>query len=177
MEAENLYDILGVEKTASPAAIQRAYRALALRFHPDRNQRDQHAAAVRFARVATAYDTLKDPDKRALYDRGFRPVHSLGDLLASTVGQRFMDSMLPSAPAEKRDGHNTIVAAEISAEMLKKGGIVSIPNPHDPKKPLVISFEPGYVWMKVRGLGGKGKNGGENGSLHIRFVTTETKKR
>lgn len=65
----NPYEILGVQKTDSDAAIRSAYRKLAKRFHPDVNP-GKPEAAERFKEISAAYDLLGDKDKRARYDRG-----------------------------------------------------------------------------------------------------------
>lgn len=65
----NYYDILGVTRTASQEDIKKAYRSLALRWHPDRNQGGaQKEAEEKFRQVAEAYETLGDPKKRKAYD-------------------------------------------------------------------------------------------------------------
>ena len=61
------YGILGLEPGASPAEIKRAYRRLARRYHPGINPGDRAAEAM-FARIAEAYETLNDPDRRQQYD-------------------------------------------------------------------------------------------------------------
>jgi len=63
------YQILGVQKTDSDAAIRAAYRKLAKRFHPDVNP-GKPEAAERFKEINAANDILSDPEKRARYDRG-----------------------------------------------------------------------------------------------------------
>src|SRR6516165_9857862 len=63
------YEILGVQKTDSDAAIRSAYRKLAKRHHPDVNP-GKPEAAERFKEISAAYDILGDKDKRARYDRG-----------------------------------------------------------------------------------------------------------
>jgi molecular chaperone DnaJ len=62
------YEVLGVGRDASSEDIKRAYRRLALRFHPDRNPNDAEAEQ-RFKEAAEAYEVLSDPDKRTRYDR------------------------------------------------------------------------------------------------------------
>ena len=62
------YEVLGVERTAADEEIKRAYRKLAVKFHPDKNPDDPHAEE-KFKELGEAYDVLMDPDKRAAYDR------------------------------------------------------------------------------------------------------------
>ncbi|MFL6744559.1 MAG: DnaJ domain-containing protein, partial [Sphingomicrobium sp.] len=68
MVSEDYYELLGVPRVADEAAIKAAYRRLAKECHPDRHNgcRDQEA---RFKAINEAYDVLKDPQKRAAYDR------------------------------------------------------------------------------------------------------------
>ncbi|HWP24277.1 MAG TPA: J domain-containing protein, partial [Candidatus Binatia bacterium] len=62
------YEVLGVERTASQEHIKRAYRQLAMKYHPDRNPAPD--AAERFKEITEAYAVLSDPNKRAEYDAG-----------------------------------------------------------------------------------------------------------
>eukprot|EP00250_Pteridium_aquilinum_P025251 c3041_g1_i1 orf=264-1856(-) len=64
------YKVLGLSKTASAADIKRAYKKLALQWHPDKNVDNQEEAEAKFREVAEAYEVLGDEDKRAKYDRG-----------------------------------------------------------------------------------------------------------
>jgi curved DNA-binding protein len=64
---ENYYDLLGVAKTATEAEIKKAYRKLAMQYHPDRNQGDK-AAEEKFKKINEAYAVLSDKDKKRQYD-------------------------------------------------------------------------------------------------------------
>lgn len=64
---EDYYKTLGVPRDASADDIKRAYRKLAHKYHPDRNQDPE--AATTFSKVSEAYEVLRDPDKRSKYDR------------------------------------------------------------------------------------------------------------
>ena len=64
----DFYEVLGVARTADERALKAAFRKLAMQFHPDRNPGDE-AAEVKFREVSAAYECLKDPQKRAAYDR------------------------------------------------------------------------------------------------------------
>jgi molecular chaperone DnaJ len=63
----DLYDVLGVPRDASEDELKKAYRRLAMQYHPDRNKAAE--AEAQFKEVAEAYEVLRDPQKRAAYDR------------------------------------------------------------------------------------------------------------
>ncbi len=66
--AEDFYKVLGVEKTANAQEIKKAYRKLALKYHPDHNPNNKEAEE-KFKKISEAYEVLSDEDKRAKYDQ------------------------------------------------------------------------------------------------------------
>ena len=68
MSQRDYYEVLGVARDASDQDLKSAYRKLALKHHPDRNQHEPDAED-KFKEAAEAYAVLSDPDKRARYDR------------------------------------------------------------------------------------------------------------
>ncbi len=74
MEKRDYYEILGVQKSATADELKKAYRKMALKYHPDKNPGDKEAEE-KFKEAAEAYDVLSDPNKRAKYDQWG---HSMG---------------------------------------------------------------------------------------------------
>jgi molecular chaperone DnaJ len=68
MSKRDPYDVLGVGRNATAEEIKKAYRQMAIKFHPDKNPGDK-AAEERFKEAASAYEILSDPEKKARYDR------------------------------------------------------------------------------------------------------------
>jgi molecular chaperone DnaJ len=68
MSKRDYYEILGVSKNASEGEIKKAYRQMALKYHPDKNQGDK-SAEEKFKEAAEAYEVLRDPEKRRRYDQ------------------------------------------------------------------------------------------------------------
>ena len=68
MEKRDYYEVLGVDKNASANDIKKAYRKLAIQYHPDKNPGDK-VAEEKFKEAAEAYSVLSDPDKKARYDQ------------------------------------------------------------------------------------------------------------
>ncbi|MGQ3675997.1 molecular chaperone DnaJ [Xanthobacter sp. TB0139] len=68
MSKRDYYEVLGCDRGADEVVLKSSYRKLAMKWHPDRNQ-DNPEAEIRFKEVNEAYEVLKDPQKRAAYDR------------------------------------------------------------------------------------------------------------
>ncbi|MEH6668838.1 MAG: DnaJ domain-containing protein, partial [Psychrobacter sp.] len=68
MSKRDFYEILGVSKTADSKEIKRAYRKLAMKYHPDRNS-DDPDSEDKFKEASMAYEVLSDEEKRSAYDR------------------------------------------------------------------------------------------------------------
>ena len=93
----DLYEVLGLDRTASTDAIKRAFRRLAMEYHPDRNK--EPGAEERFKEISQAYEVLSDPEKRQTYDRfgivgdrgydAFSGFGGLGDIFDSFFGGTF----------------------------------------------------------------------------------------
>ncbi len=73
MEKKDYYDLLGVDKNASESDIKKAYRKLAMKYHPDKfsnaSEKEKKDAEEKFKEINEAYQVLSDPDKKAKYDR------------------------------------------------------------------------------------------------------------
>ena len=109
----DFYVILGVERDATPAEVERAYTRLARRYHPDINPGDREAEAF-FRRVADAYQTLRDPARRREYDSDGAPQVVTQETTVEFQGFDFstpaagasatFGELFPDAPARPDDG-------------------------------------------------------------------------
>src|SRR5881409_1048758 len=78
-EKRDYYDVLCVERSATEEEVKRAYRKLAVKFHPDKNPDDPHAEE-KFKELGEAYDVLMDPEMRSAYDRFGHALFSRGGI-------------------------------------------------------------------------------------------------
>ena len=142
----DFYEVLGVQKGADEAALKSAYRKLAMQHHPDRNPGNTEAEA-RFKEISEAYDTLKDGQKRAAYDRfghaafengggrpgagGFGPefTSSMSDIFDDIFGDFMGGQRRGGGGAAKLRGSDLRYNLEISLEESFEGRTVEIDVP------------------------------------------------
>ena len=102
MAKRDYYEVLGVARDASADEVKRAFKKLALRYHPDRNPDDRKGAEERFKEVAEAYEVLSDAEKRQRYDRygheglrgtGFREFASFEDIFSFDLFSSIFDEL------------------------------------------------------------------------------------
>ncbi|KAH8894884.1 DnaJ-domain-containing protein [Thozetella sp. PMI_491] len=139
-EEIDLYELLGVDRSASANDIKKAYRKLALQHHPDKVPEDQRAESeVKFKAVTQAYEILRDEEKRHLYDThgmaAFDPSKGgpggpggvdLNDILSQMFGMNMggMGGMGGGGPRRPRRGPDEEQAYKVTLEELYKGKTV-----------------------------------------------------
>lgn len=189
MKYKDYYDILGVPRTADLDDIKKAYRKLARTHHPDVSKAP--GAEARFKEIGEAYATLKDTAKRAAYDElghpatgaEFRPPPQwqqdfapggmsfddldLADLLAAMGhGQRAGPNR--SMPLKGQDFETSVT---LTLEDARRGTTVNLTLADGAgERTLQVTVPPGAMQdqkLRLRGKGGKGRNGGADGDIYL----------
>jgi curved DNA-binding protein len=91
--AKDYYGVLGVPRNASDGEIKKAYRKLAMQYHPDRNPGKQEWSNEKFKEINEAYGVLGDPQKRKQYDQ-FGTVGNIGDIFSSPFTTNTFQEMM-----------------------------------------------------------------------------------
>ncbi|HSG87947.1 MAG TPA: molecular chaperone DnaJ [Pseudomonadales bacterium] len=140
MSKRDYYEVLGVERDASEADIKKAYRRLAMKYHPDRNSGEVDTEE-RFKEASEAYEILADGDRRAAYDRfghagvdgnsgmggGFGGASSFSDIFSDVFGDVFGGGRGGGSRAHR--GSDLQYTLEIELEQAVRGDTVSIRVP------------------------------------------------
>ncbi len=135
MAKRDYYEILGVPKSATPEEIKKAYRKVAIQFHPDKNP-DNKEAEEKFKEAAEAYEVLSNVDKRAQYDRfghsrpgsGGQGGHTMNmDDIFSQFGDIFggggspFDSFFGGGRSSQRRGSNLRIKLKMTLDEIANG--------------------------------------------------------
>ena len=188
MEYKDYYKILGVERSASQDDIKKAYRKLAVKYHPDKNP-DDKVAEEKFKEISEAYQVLGNADSRKKYDElganwkqyenaGFSGFGGFGGGAQGFSASGFSDffdmffggmggGRRSSRPAKGSDINATInmtllEAYQGSQRMLDLNG-----------NTIKINIKPGArdgQVLRIKGKGNPGRNGGDNGDLLIKVT-------
>jgi len=123
MAKRDYYDVLGISKTASADEIKKAYRRLAMKFHPDRNS-DDSEAETKFKEAKEAYEVLRDSDQRSAYDqfghdavRGAGGMGGQGGFGAEGFGDIFGDVFGDIFSGGRRGGPQVFRGADLGYEL------------------------------------------------------------
>jgi len=127
MAKRDYYEVLGVDKNASEDEIKKAYKKLAIKYHPDRNPGDKEAEN-KFKEAAEAYSVLSDKDKRARYDQfGPEGVDGMGGAGGFGAGGFSMDDIF-SMFGDIFGGHgfgSALAEADSAADVRPNASIVA----------------------------------------------------
>lgn len=191
MEFKDYYKILGVSKTATTEEIKKAYRKLAVKYHPDKNQGNK-GAEEKFKEANEANDVLSDPEKRKKYDelgenwkyyQGGNPPPNRGpnagrqqyhyssdddfeggnfsDFFESIFGNRFGGKKGPS----KGEDYQTNVTITLEEAYTGTARLLEVNG-----EKLQMKFKPGTSDgqnLRIKGKGGPGGKGGERGDIYV----------
>ncbi len=188
--AQDYYSLLGIERSADAAAIKKAYRKLAQKYHPDKNPGDTKAEE-QFKKITEAYAVLSDPDKRRQYDQfgdtGFHQRYSqedifrnmnFGDIFGGFGGggedlfsQLFGGGGRGHAPRRPAKGQDYSMQISIPFRLAVQGGERRIDYRSDNRvEQIKVRIPPGIEKggkLRVAGKGGPPPAGGKPGDLYL----------
>lgn len=190
--ADDYYVTLGVERNADANTIKKAYRKLAQKHHPDRNQGDKKAEE-RFKKISEAYAVLSDPEKRSQYDRfgdtGFHQRFSqedifrnadFGDLFGNFGGEDLFSQLFGGRGGHagcgqhrQQKGQDYSMQVNIPFRLAITGGERHINYQHEGRnEQLKVKIPAGTesgTKLRVAGKGGPSPTGGKPGNLILQI--------
>ena len=133
---KDYYASLGINKNASPEEIKKAYRKMAIKYHPDKNGGDKSAEA-KFMEISEAYETLSDPNRKQKYDNpvtGWNPFGSANDIFGGFGGAAGFDDIFGSTFRQNTSGRrntntkgpNLAVMINLTLEEIAQGSVKKI---------------------------------------------------
>jgi len=206
MDYKDYYKILGVSKNASADEIKKAYRKLAVKYHPDKNPENKEAE-TRFKEISEAYEVLRDPEKRKKYDQlgsnwnQFQGADAGGFDFSQFGGGRKgksrsyfsgnMDDLFGDSDSGFSDFFNAFFggfggssegfrqqAQQAKGKDLRSELTISLSEAYHGTSRLLningqrikINIKPGAYngqELRIKGKGGKGRNGGPDGDIYL----------
>lgn len=142
------YEILGIEKTATPEEIKKAYRSLAKKHHPDVSSEPKEVAEAKFKEISEAYEVLSDPEKRQLYDQyghdgvkqqfgqdgftwdDFTRADDISDIFGDIFGGMFGGGRSRRSRNSPQQGESLRYDLEITLKDVLEGKKVNLDIPH-----------------------------------------------
>lgn len=170
--AKDFYGLLGVNRKATPRELKTAYRAMALKHHPDANNGDARAEE-RFKGILEAFSVLNDPAQRSHYDR-LRAIEASDEMRRAAGFGKFrvdLSAMWPGMAPPVR-GNDLTAEVVLTHKEARQGRLVRLdcPDHRRPTRTAIVYLHPGVIdgeQIFVKGKGGFGRNGGEFGDLRI----------
>ena len=191
MSKRDCYEVLGVTKTTSEKEIKKAYKKLAMKYHPDRNP-DNPVAQEKFREVKAAYEILNDPEKREQYDdfghSAFENGQARGrggfgqgaggdfnDMFGDMFGQRQQHQQQPRHQPQPEKGSDIILQIELTLEECVEGcnKEVRLPNTTNPLAVVVPAGINQGQRVRIAGQGNPGTLGAPRGDLFVEVVVLE----
>ena len=191
MEYKDYYKVLGVDRSAKQDEIKKAYRKLAVKYHPDKNPGDK-AAEEKFKEISEAYQVLGNEESRKKYDelganwkqyenmnyggqgfQGFEGFQGFGGSGFSDFFDMFFGDINFGGGRRSRTramkGQDLTASIDLTLREAYSGSqrLIDVGN-----ETIKISIKPGVrsgQTLRVKGKGGHGMNGGENGDLLMKI--------